>query len=119
VLHAAVAWHAQADTLGAPMADRITKADVQKVAKLARLELEDEEIERYSTQLAAILGHIAMLDRLDTRDVPPTAQAIRLSAPTRPDEVRPGLSRDDARAPAPEFEEGGFVVPRILAGGGK
>ncbi|MBI2897390.1 MAG: Asp-tRNA(Asn)/Glu-tRNA(Gln) amidotransferase subunit GatC [Deltaproteobacteria bacterium] len=98
------------------MAERITKAEVVKVARLARLELTGEEIERFSTQLAAILDHVAMLERLDTRDVPPTAQAIRLEAPMREDEARPGLGRDDAAAPAPAWEEGCFAVPRIIAG---
>lgn len=96
------------------MAERITRDLVAKVARLARLELTDEETDLFCTQLAAILDHVAMLERLDTRDVAPMAQAIALEAPMRDDEVRPGLGRDDAAGPAPQWEAGGFVVPRII-----
>ncbi len=93
---------------------RITRADVEHVAELARLALTDDEIERFTEELGAILEHAAQVSSLDTAGVPPTAHPLPLVNVLRPDEVRPGLDRDEVLAQAPAAEDGRFRVPRIL-----
>jgi aspartyl-tRNA(Asn)/glutamyl-tRNA(Gln) amidotransferase subunit C len=95
------------------MGEPLTRADVEHVARLARLALSEEEIERLTTQLAAILEHAARVAALDTTDVPPTSHPFPLANVLRPDEGRPGLSHDDVLAMAPEAEDGRFRVPRM------
>jgi len=92
----------------------LTRADVEHVARLARLALTEEELERFTVQLGAILGHAAKVAALDTADVPPTAHPVPLANVLRPDEPRPGLPRDEVLRMAPEAEDGRFRVPRIV-----
>jgi len=92
----------------------LTRADVEHVAKLARLALSDEEIEQFTVQLGAILEHAADVAALDTSDVPPTSHPIPLSNVLRPDERAATLERDAVMAMAPAEEDGRFRVPRIL-----
>jgi aspartyl-tRNA(Asn)/glutamyl-tRNA(Gln) amidotransferase subunit C len=94
--------------------ERITRAEVEHVARLARLALRDDEIESLTIQLGSILDHVAQVSALDTREVPPTAHPLPLVNVLRPDVVRPSLSRDEVLAAAPDAEEGRFRVPRIL-----
>jgi aspartyl-tRNA(Asn)/glutamyl-tRNA(Gln) amidotransferase subunit C len=94
--------------------ERITRAEVEHVARLARLALRDDEIESLTSQLGSILDHVAQVSALDTRDVPPTAHPLPLVNVLRPDVVRPTLSRDEVLAAAPDAEDGRFRVPRIL-----
>ncbi|HET9773018.1 MAG TPA: Asp-tRNA(Asn)/Glu-tRNA(Gln) amidotransferase subunit GatC [Acidimicrobiia bacterium] len=96
------------------MSNPLTRADVEHVARLARLALSDEEIEQFTVQLGAILEHAASVAALDTADVPPTSHPIPLSNVLRPDEPRPGLDRDAVLSMAPAAEDGRFRVPRIL-----
>jgi len=96
---------------------RITRADVEHVAMLARLALTDDEIEQLAGELGAILDYAADVSALDTADVPPTAHPLPLVNVLRPDEVRPGLDRDEVLAEAPAAEDGQFRVPRILGEG--
>jgi aspartyl-tRNA(Asn)/glutamyl-tRNA(Gln) amidotransferase subunit C len=96
---------------------RITRADVEHVAMLARLALSDDEIEQLAGELGAILDYAADVSALDTADVPPTAHPLPLVNVLRPDEVRPGLDRDEVLAEAPAAEDGQFRVPRILGEG--
>jgi aspartyl-tRNA(Asn)/glutamyl-tRNA(Gln) amidotransferase subunit C len=93
----------------------LTRADVEHVAKLARLALSDAEIDQFTTQLGAVLEHFASVAALDTTDVPPTSHPIPLSNVLRPDSPRPGLDRDVVLGMAPEAEDGRFRVPRVLA----
>jgi aspartyl-tRNA(Asn)/glutamyl-tRNA(Gln) amidotransferase subunit C len=93
----------------------LTRADVEHVAKLARLALSDAEIDQFTVQLGAVLEHFASVAALDTSDVPPTSHPIPLSNVLRPDEPRPGLERDVVLDMAPAAEGGRFRVPRILA----
>lgn len=95
---------------------RLTIADVEHVAALARLGLSDEEKERMRDQLSSILGHINELSELDTDAIPPTAQVITLSNVLREDEVRPSLSREDVLRNAPRQSEGFFEVHTPLGG---
>jgi aspartyl-tRNA(Asn)/glutamyl-tRNA(Gln) amidotransferase subunit C len=93
---------------------RVSRADVEHVAMLARLALTNAEIERLTGELGAILDYAAEVSALDTADVPPTAHPLPLVNVFRPDEPRPGLDRDEVLGQAPEAENGQFRVPRIL-----
>lgn len=92
----------------------LTRADVEHVARLARLALTDDEIERLTSDLAAVLDHAADVAALDLEGVPPTAHPLPLRNVLRADEVRPTLDRDEVLAAAPATEDGRFRVPRIL-----
>ncbi|MGI8493251.1 MAG: Asp-tRNA(Asn)/Glu-tRNA(Gln) amidotransferase subunit GatC [Acidimicrobiales bacterium] len=97
------------------MAVRISTDDVAHVARLARLALSAEELERFTGQLAAVLEHAADVEALDTSGVEPTAHPLPLANVLRPDSVAPTLDRDEVLAAAPDSHEGRFAVPRILA----
>lgn len=92
----------------------IDRAAVDHVARLARLALSEAERDRMSQELAKILEHAERIQALDLEGVEPTAHAVPLTNVMRPDEPRPGLSRDEALANAPAAEDGRFRVPRIL-----
>ena len=97
------------------MAERISRADVAHVAKLARLDLTDDELAEYTEQLGAVLEHAADVASLDIADVPPTAHPLPLVNVLRDDEPGPSLDREEVLAAAPEAEDGRFRVPRILS----
>ena len=97
-----------------PSESSLTRAEVEHVARLARLALTDEELDALTPELAAILEHAAQVSALDTAGVPPTAHPLPLVNVIRADVARPGLDRDDVLAAAPEAEDGRFRVPRIL-----
>jgi aspartyl-tRNA(Asn)/glutamyl-tRNA(Gln) amidotransferase subunit C len=88
--------------------------DVEHVARLARLDLTEEELARLREQLAAILDAAARVGEVATEDVPPTAWAIPRANVYRPDEPVPPLSHEDVLANAPDQEDGRFKVPRIV-----
>ena len=96
------------------MSDRITPDDVRHVAKLARLDVTDAEVDLFTGQLAAVLQHAEDVEALDVADVPPTAHPLPLENVFRDDRPRPGLDRDEVLAMAPAAEDGRFRVPRIL-----
>jgi aspartyl/glutamyl-tRNA(Asn/Gln) amidotransferase C subunit len=96
------------------VAERISRQDVAHVARLARLDLTDEELERFTEQLAAVLEHAADVASLDISGVPPTAHPLPLRNVLREDEPRPGVDRQEVLAQAPDVEDGRFKVPRIL-----
>ena len=96
------------------MPERLTTDEVAHVARLARLDLTDEEVALFAEQLAAVLDHAADVGSLDIADVPPTAHPLPLANMFRPDEPRPSLDRDEVLAQAPASEDGRFRVPRIL-----
>ncbi len=91
-----------------------TELDVQYVARLARLNLTKEEEQKFDAQLGQILGYIAKLNELDVSQVEPTAHAVPLVNVTRPDEIRPSLSNEQALRNAPASANGLFVVPKIV-----
>ncbi len=95
----------------------ISRADVEHVARLARLGLTDDEIDRMQGQLNRILEAIGQLQAVDTSSVGPTAQVIALENVMRPDEARTGLSRDAALANAPLREGDHVRVPVVLEEG--
>lgn len=96
------------------VAPRITRADVEHVARLARLALSDDEIERLTTELAVTLEHVNDIAALDLDGVEPTAHPLPLSNVVRPDDVTPTLDRAEVLAQAPATQDGRFRVPRIL-----
>jgi len=91
-----------------------TELDLQQVAHLARLNLTEEEEQKFGAQLGQILGYIAKLNELDVSQVEPTAHAVPLVNVTRPDEIRPSLSNEQALRNAPASANGLFVVPKIV-----
>ncbi|MFN2226555.1 MAG: Asp-tRNA(Asn)/Glu-tRNA(Gln) amidotransferase subunit GatC [Anaerolineae bacterium] len=93
---------------------KLSLAQVEHVADLARLALTEEEKELFREQLSSILAYAESLQHLDTGDIPPTATVLPLQNVLRDDEVRPSLSRDDALANAPDAEETFFRVPVVL-----
>jgi aspartyl-tRNA(Asn)/glutamyl-tRNA(Gln) amidotransferase subunit C len=97
------------------MSETLTRADVERIATLARLELTSEEVSLFATQLTAILAYADQVQQVDTSGVsvaPPPASAARL----RDDTPVPSLNRDVAlsQAPAADRAAGLFKVPRVL-----
>ncbi len=96
------------------MSERISTEQVAHVARLARLDLTDDELEHYTDQLAAILDHAADIEALDLEGVEPMTHPVPLVNVLREDIVRPCLDRDEVLAAAPAAESGRFKVPPIL-----
>jgi aspartyl-tRNA(Asn)/glutamyl-tRNA(Gln) amidotransferase subunit C len=95
---------------------KIGVTEVQRVAKLARIGLSDEEAARMSAELGQIVGFVEQLQAVDIEGVPPTDQVTGLVDVWREDEVKPGLSREALLANAPEQKDGYIVVKRVLNG---
>jgi aspartyl-tRNA(Asn)/glutamyl-tRNA(Gln) amidotransferase subunit C len=93
---------------------QITRDDVAHVARLARLELTDDELGTFTDQLAKVLDHARDVEALDVADVPPTSHPYPLQNVLRPDVPTPTLDRDAALAAAPVVEDGRFRVPPVL-----
>ena len=96
------------------MPGRISASDVVHVARLARLDLSDEEVELFTAQLRTVLDHAADVAALDLSHLEPSSHPIALDNVLRPDEPRPSLDRDEVLAAAPEVEDYRFRVPRIV-----
>ena len=90
------------------------KMDIEKVAKLARLELSEEEKVTFGDQLEQILTYMEQLNRLDTTDVEPTSHAIPIHNVFREDEARPSFPQEEVLSISPDQENGHFRVPRII-----
>jgi aspartyl-tRNA(Asn)/glutamyl-tRNA(Gln) amidotransferase subunit C len=93
---------------------KITREEVAHVARLARLDLSDAEVDTFTDQLAKVLDHAADVEALDVADVPPTAHPYPLVNVLRADEPTPTLNREDVLAGAPLAEDGQFRVPPVL-----
>ena len=89
----------------------IDREQVLHVAKLARLRLSDEEVERMASQLSGILEHVEHINELELDDVEPTSHVIALENVFRPDEPRPSWDRDEILESAPDPASGAFRVP--------
>ncbi len=90
----------------------LEREQVLHVARLARLELDETEVERMGRELSKVLDHIEKIGELDDLDgVPPTSHVVEVVNALRPDEPRPSLPRERALAAAPDPAEGGFRVP--------
>ena len=93
----------------------ISRDEVAHLARLARLALEDSELDKLAGQLDVILGAVAQIrEATDAADVPPTTHAVPVENVTRPDVVTPSLPREAVLAGAPAAEDGRFRVPQIL-----
>jgi aspartyl-tRNA(Asn)/glutamyl-tRNA(Gln) amidotransferase subunit C len=90
------------------------KMDIEKVARLARLELSEEEKETFGNQMEHILAYMEQLNRLDTTGVEPTSHAIPIDNVFRDDEVKPSFPQEEVLAISPDEEDGHFKVPRII-----
>ncbi len=93
---------------------RIEKDEVLRIAKLARIEVDDAELERLATDLGRIVAYVDQLAELDVGRVSPTAHANRAGLPTRADEPLPSLDRDVVMAQAPATADGAFAVPAFV-----
>jgi aspartyl-tRNA(Asn)/glutamyl-tRNA(Gln) amidotransferase subunit C len=89
----------------------IERDQVLHVAKLARLRIEEDEVEPMSGELSAILDHIERINELELDDVEPTSHVVAIENVLRPDEPRPGLERERALEQAPDSDGSGFRVP--------
>jgi len=93
---------------------RRMKMDIEKVAKLARLELSEREKNTFGNQLEQILTYMEQLNRIDTTGVEPTSHAIPIQNAFREDETNPSFPREEVLGIAPEEGDGHFKVPRII-----
>lgn len=93
---------------------KITRDEVAHVARLARLDLNDAEVDTFTDQLAKVLDHAADVEALDVAGVPPTAHPYPLVNVLRADEVHRTLDRQEVLAAAPVVEDGQFRVPPVL-----
>ena len=89
----------------------IDRDQVLHVAKLARLKLTDDEVDRMAAELSKILGHVETMNELDLEGVEPTSHVVDLTNVLREDVPRPCLPRERALAGAPDVADGGFRVP--------
>lgn len=92
----------------------LDRAEVARLAALARIDLGESDLDRLSGQISAIIDAVAKVQEVATPDVSATSHPIPMTNVFRPDVVRPSLSQADALAAAPEAEDGRFRVPQIL-----
>ncbi|WP_127360571.1 Asp-tRNA(Asn)/Glu-tRNA(Gln) amidotransferase subunit GatC [Actinacidiphila soli] len=92
----------------------ITREEVAHLGRLSRLELKDEELDHFASQLDEIIGAVARVSEVAGEDVPPTSHPLPLTNVMRPDEVRPSLTPAEALSGAPAQEQQRFKVPQIL-----
>lgn len=92
----------------------ISREQVEHVAKLARLNLTEEETVKYTSQMNAILHFFEKLNDLDTEGIEPTSHVMEVYNVMREDENRPSIDREDALRNAPDQEEGHFKVPAVM-----
>jgi aspartyl-tRNA(Asn)/glutamyl-tRNA(Gln) amidotransferase subunit C len=93
---------------------KLTREEVLHIARLARVALKEEEITRMSEQLSKLLDHFEVLQKVDTTDVPPTAQSVNLESVMRGDQIKPSIPTDDVMANAPRREDDYFKVRPVL-----
>ena len=92
----------------------ITKAEVLHVAHLARLDIDEADVDRFAGQIDTILDYVDTLKKVDTTGVAATSHAISLTNAFREDEQREHMERELALANAPEKEDGSFIVPKVV-----
>jgi aspartyl-tRNA(Asn)/glutamyl-tRNA(Gln) amidotransferase subunit C len=96
------------------MAGKIDEAAVRHISLLSRLSPTDEEVQRFSGQLSAIIEYVEQLNEVDTSDVPPTAHALPIHNVFRPDEPGASLTSEQALANAPQRHGSFFALPKVL-----
>jgi aspartyl-tRNA(Asn)/glutamyl-tRNA(Gln) amidotransferase subunit C len=92
----------------------LTLKEVEHIAELARLDLTEEEKQKYREQLSAILDYAQSLQEVDTEDIPPTSSVLPLSTDLREDVPEPGLTRPELLQNAPDQKDGQFKVPAVF-----
>ncbi len=100
--------------LGFAVVSQISRDEVAHLARLARLALTDDELDSFAGQLDAILTHVSVIRAVDVTGVEATGNPLKDVNVTRPDEITPGLTQQEALAQAPEAIDGQFAVPKIL-----
>ncbi len=93
---------------------KLTREEVEHVARLSRLSLEAAEIDALTGQMDQLLGYVEKLNELDTDEIVPTAHAVPLENAFRADEIRPSLGLERALQNAPQTEASCFVVPKVI-----
>jgi aspartyl-tRNA(Asn)/glutamyl-tRNA(Gln) amidotransferase subunit C len=93
---------------------KITKEEVLHVAHLARLDIEEADIDRLAGQIGTILDYVDQLRQVDTTGIAPTSHAIEMTNAFREDAEQDPLAEADALANAPEKDDGSFVVPKVI-----
>jgi aspartyl-tRNA(Asn)/glutamyl-tRNA(Gln) amidotransferase subunit C len=93
---------------------KITRAEVEKVARLSRLTFSEQELVTLTGQMDAILGHVEQLNELDTDGIMPMAQAVPLENAFRADVVTPSLGTEQALKNAPQPSDGCYLVPKVI-----
>ena len=96
----------------------LSREEVRHVATLARLQLNDEEVDRFRRQLSHILSYVQTLNELDTSQVEPTSHVVPMANVWRDDEVTPSCEREALLKNAPDRTEEFFRVPKIIGEGG-
>ncbi|OGL41296.1 MAG: asparaginyl/glutamyl-tRNA amidotransferase subunit C [Candidatus Schekmanbacteria bacterium RIFCSPHIGHO2_02_FULL_38_11] len=92
----------------------ISKEEVKHIAKLARIEFSEDEINRFTEQLSTILNYVSKLDELNTEDIVPTSHVIDLKNCFRDDEIKSSLPVEESLRNAPQREKFFFKVPKII-----
>ena len=92
----------------------LDKATVARIAKLARIDVGEEDQERLAGELSGIIDWVEQLDEVDTADVEPMTSVVEMTLKARPDEVTDGARQDDVLANAPKAVHGFFVVPKVV-----
>jgi len=92
----------------------LSQKDVAKVASLARINMEESDLENYATQLSNIIGFVEQLEEVDTDNVEPLASVVDIALSLRKDDVTDGGYAKEILANAPETLEGFFVVPKVV-----
>ena len=95
---------------------KISGKDVENVALLSRLEISPDQIDKFASQLSAVLDYAASLSKVDTQQVAPMAHVLPIQNVMRADEVKPSLPREAAQQNAPEVDQGYFKVPKVVEG---
>jgi aspartyl-tRNA(Asn)/glutamyl-tRNA(Gln) amidotransferase subunit C len=93
---------------------KISRAEVEHVSRLARLALSDQELDAIRQDMDKILDYVEQLNQLDTAGIIPTAHAVPMENAFREDVIRPGFTREQALANAPDPDPSGFRVPRVI-----
>lgn len=93
---------------------RLTRENIESVAYLSRLELSDEEKDKFTDHINRLLDNFEKLQELDTSDVEPTSHVIPVANIFRKDESRPSLPPDEVVANGPQVADNCFVVPRVV-----
>ena len=92
----------------------ISREDVEHIAKLARLQLTEEEVKRFQIELGKIIEYFDQLKKLDTENVPPMTHAVPIENVLREDQVKESLPHEEALQNAPEKKESYFQVPKVV-----